>query len=136
MKFWTRIMMIVAAAFLAAQPVMACPMMVGDGASAAVSDNQMHHCAEMAPNTTQEPEKSSSSSDCPAGFDCPPMAMQAQADTTPTLTVAAADQVFAAVAQEASLSFPPERRAFTTGPPATPDLPPLTPISLKQRLLN
>ncbi len=136
MKLWTRIMMTFAAAFLAAQPVMACPMMIGDFEPASVSENQIHPCAEMAPNTTKEPEKSSSSSDCPAGFDCPPMAMQAQANATPMLTVAAADQVFTAVAQDARLSFPPERRAFTTGPPAAPDLPPLTPISLKQRLLN
>ena len=136
MTLWTRLVMIVAAAFLAAQPVMACPMMLDDVEVLSVSGSQSHPCAEMAPAMNHGPEKRSSPSDCPAGFDCPPMLMQAQADAIPAVTIGYPDQVFVAVTQEAPVTFLPERSVLKTGPPAAPDLPPLTPVSLKQRLLN
>lgn len=138
MTLWTRLVMIAAAAFLAGQPVMACPMMLGDDEVWSVSESQIHPCPEMAPAPAMDhgPGKRSSSSDCPAGFDCPPMLMQAQADANPPVTIGHPDQVFVAVANEAPVTFPPERSILKTGPPETPDLPPLTPISLKQRLLN
>ncbi|MAN73680.1 hypothetical protein [Henriciella sp.] len=137
MKIWTRLMMIFAAAFLAAQPVMACPLMLSAAGTASATVNAGHPCSEMVMSeagTTGQQEDPSS--DCPAGYDCAPMLIQAQSDANPPAISVAPEPVFIALVAAPYINFPPERRVLKTGPPPGHDFPLFTPVTLKQRLLN
>lgn len=132
-----RLLIIVAAVLVTAQPVMACPLMLESAQQASVSQHAEHPCTEMiAGQRIQVPSDSPLQSDCPVGNDCGPMLIQAQVDANPTATAAEPAQVFAAVLADPPVAFRPERTVFKTGPPPAPDLPLFTPVSLKQRLLN
>ena len=137
MQLIMRLLMILAAVLVTAQPVMACPLMLQAATQNSISETAEHPCHEMiAGQHTRSTPDSQSQSDCPAGDDCSPMLMQAQVDATPTATAAEPAQVFAAILAEPPVAFPPERSVYKTGPPPPPDLPLFTPVTLKQRLLN
>lgn len=137
MKIWTRLIMIFAAAFLVAQPVMACPLMLSDADTASVTVDADHPCSKMAigeAGTTGQLENPSS--DCPLGYDCVPMLLQAQSDANSSAISVAPEPVFVSIVAAPQIISPPERRILKTGPPSDPDLPLFTPVTLKQRLLN
>jgi hypothetical protein len=138
MLIMMRLLLLIGAVFLTAQPVMACSAMQAELSVSTVSENKGQPCHQMiAGERIQKSGQDQLPSDCPAGNDCSPMLVQAHANANPPALSAGPDQIFAAVAADIPVVvFPPERPALKTGPPAVFDLPLFTPITLKQRLLN
>ncbi|RIJ20791.1 hypothetical protein D1224_10780 [Henriciella barbarensis] len=139
MPILIRLLTLLAAAILTAQPVMACPFMLGDEAATKVEISTSHPCHDMAMEIEADADKSpqsSSDSDCLAGTDCAPMLIQAQSDANPITLSADPSPVLPIILAEAPVAFPPERSTLSTGPPPNAVLPHQTPISLKQRFLN
>lgn len=137
MRPMTRLLAIFAIVFLTVQPVLACPLMVGDTVNMAAVAEGDTPCHQMiADNSLRTPSEDHHSGECPAGDDCAPMLLQAQSDANPPVLTTAPDLVFAAILADPPVNFPPERQTFKTGPPPAPDLPLFTPVTLKQRFLN
>lgn len=137
MPILTRLLTLIAATFIVAQPVLACPLMIGAGVAAPSEISTAHPCHDMAMEAAgQDNHQQDSSSDCPAGFDCAPMLIQAQSETTPIAPNADPAPALPVILAAAPVSFPPERPARSTGLPPNAVLPPETPVSLKQRALN
>ena len=138
MQFVTRLLTLFAAAFMAAHPVMACPLMVGTSETAPTEMSSNHPCNDMAMEAMADTGHTdqASSSDCPAGYDCAPMLIQAHSDANPVAPVANVDAEFAAVLANPPKAFLPERETLKPGPPPRLDIVQHTPISLKQRFLN
>ena len=132
-----RLLAIFAAAFLTVQPVLACPLMVGDKVIiAAVEEGDTPCHQKMADNSLRPQSGDSETGQCPAGDDCGPMLIQAQSDANPLALTTTPDLVFVSILADPPVNFPPERQTFKTGPPPARDLPLFTPITLKQRFLN
>ena len=96
MQFVTRLLTLFAAAFMAAHPVMACPLMVGTSETAPTEMSSNHPCHDMAMEAMADTGHTdqASSSDCPAGCDCAPMLIQAHSDANPVAPVANVDAEF------------------------------------------
>jgi len=133
-----RLLMIVAVAIFAAQPVMACcltghaePPRVQMPAEPACHDD-MHDAAAGTPmdthNTADQPE-------CPGSPGCDKAVMQAQAFEDWTVSTAGPVEIPAGVVEARYTGFEPHRIVLTTGPPRDRPPPLSSPVILKQRLL-
>lgn len=137
----TRLMILVAVAFVAARPAMAC-CLTGHGEPAAVEtvgDADGQPCHDMAPGAasalSEAPDETLDRFDCPDGCaSCDRAVAQAQSASDAVLPPANGPEATTILTAQFA-GFEPSAFVLKTGPPgaAPPEL--RTPIALKQRLL-
>lgn len=135
----TRLFVLIAAAALLAQPVMACCMAGhGDAHALAVStDASPCHDAreDMDHVSSDASHPMPSSMDCPGCLNCDSALMQAQsADVAVALASTTIDAPIS-ILETRFDGFQHASTVLKTGPPGDTPLPLFTPITLKQRLL-
>ncbi|MGV6821001.1 MAG: hypothetical protein ACWA5T_10965 [Parvularcula sp.] len=135
----TRHLLLIAVAFLAARPAMACCLAGHDAADPSVSESGSPPCHESkghaADETIHQDGQAPMPTDCPGCPDCQSVVMAAHSVTYgAVLTGASNDLPLATIANRfAGFEFKPT--VLTTGPPDYRPPPAQTPIALQQRLL-
>ena len=126
----TRLMLLLAVAFMAARPVMACCITGHTGAQSTVQsiDAPSDASGEM-PDQMQDPME------CPGCFDCDSAILQAQTLDEGVVLATSPSEIPIAVLTARFEGFEHSSVALSAGPPGNPPPFRLTPISLKQRLL-
>jgi hypothetical protein len=135
----TRLLMLIAAAALAAGPVMACCLTGHTQSAALYTSTETLPCHDAASPSGHEDAKAEQPAplpvDCPECVDCDSAVMQAQSfDHSVSLTQLTPEVHFAVIAARFE-GFEHKATILATGPPGDPPLPLSTPMSLKQRLL-
>jgi len=135
----TRLLVLVSIVFLAARPVMAC-CLAGHGELAPLQvQAETPPCHEVSKTEALERVGTDRQRppliDCPGCFDCDTATLQAQSGDDGALTARTSPQGPVAIPSSGFVAFEHAPYTFKTGPPEDPLLRPLTPITLKQRLL-
>ncbi|MEM6415590.1 MAG: hypothetical protein AAF720_13150 [Pseudomonadota bacterium] len=135
----TRLLILIAVALVATQPIMAC-CLTGHAEPAA-----SHTSIEAAPchgeaslsshGDTKTDQPSPSPMDCPGCLDCDSAVMQAQSFENGVTFTQLSPEIPVTVIASRFEGFGHSETIFKTGPPGDPPLPLSTPITLKQRLL-
>ncbi len=135
----TRLMILVAVAFMAARPVMACCVTGHNEAPSSVHSTEAPSCHDAADSLEHASSDTTGQMqgpvDCPGCFDCDSAIMQAQTFDEGAVLTASASEIPVALLTARFEGFQHTSTVLATGPPghAPPTRP--TPITLKQRLL-
>lgn len=135
----TRLLILIAVALVATQPIMACCLAGHAEPAASHTSVDVPPCHGEAPlsahgdgKTGQQPP---APMDCPSCLDCDSAVMQAQSFENGALLKQLSPEIPLAVIASRFEGFGHTETIFKTGPPGDPPLPLSTPIILKQRLL-
>lgn len=135
----SRLITLLAIVLVTAQPVMACCLTGHPApASAQMSGEPPWHDAseDMSAETGDNRSLAIDTSDCPGCPDCDTATMQAQSLDDLTILASAAPDLPLPVALSKFTGFAPRRIVLNTGPPRKLAIARLSPVTLKQRLLN
>lgn len=134
-----RLLVIIAAAIFAAQPVMAC-CLTGHSETqiAQVSAEPPCHgdANDAGPNRQTHDQNTSDASDCPGCLDCDSAIMQTQSQDDLTVLASASLDLPIQTLEARFSGFEHRLVVRTTGPPRDPPARLLTPVTLKQRFLT
>lgn len=135
----TRLLILIAVALVATQPIMACCLTGHAESAASHTSVEAPPCHGEAPLSTHGDSKTDQQPpapmDCPGCLDCDSAVMQAQSFETGALLTQLSPEMSLAVITSRFEGFGHTETIFKTGPPGDPPLPISTPITLKQRLL-
>lgn len=139
----TRLMLLLAVAFMAARPVMACCITGHTGAQSSVQSIDAPSCHDAGDSkehassdaSGEMPDQMQDPMECPGCFDCDSAILQAQTLDEGVVLATSPSEIPIAVLTARFEGFEHSSVALSAGPPGNPPPFRLTPISLKQRLL-
>jgi hypothetical protein len=136
----TRLLILIAVALVATQPIMACCLAGHAEPVASHTSVDKPPCHGEAPlsahgDSKMDQQQLPAPMDCPGCLDCDSAVMQAQTFETGALLTQLSPEIPLAVIDSRFEGFGQAETIFKTGPPGDPPLPLSTPITLKQRLL-
>lgn len=135
----TRLLILIAVALVATQPIMACCLAGHAEPAASHTSVEAPPCHGEAPlsahGDSETDQQKPAPMDCPGCLDCDSAVMQAQSFENGALLTQLSAEIPLAVIASQFEGFGHTETVFKTGPPGDPTLPLSTPITLKQRLL-